>query len=327
MKTRAPAITHLLERPAVERKLGPFLLVEERGEGGYAPVWLAREMFGGTELRLAAVKLFALDDIASDKQRIIEEARALGLVNHPHVARFYALTIDESLGVVGLAMELLGGRSLEDRLRIERTLRVEDALGVGVAIASALAEVHRAGIVHRDVKPSNIVEDDRGICKLIDFGIATPSDDASCEFVEIRCGRVTLGQTPSDSTVRLTGAATGTPGYVDPACASGRARASASSDLYALGATLYRCLSGDLPAQITSAGSGDRLLDPRVLSGEISPEPLASRAANIPPALAVLVDRLLSPRPENRPRGALQVELELERIRLELGCRTRDLPS
>lgn len=326
MTTRAPALTRLLERPASERKIGPFLLVEERGEGGYAPVWLAREMYGRTEVRLAAVKLFALDEFGADKEDIIEEARALGRVEHPHVARFYALAIDESIGVMGLAMELLGGRSLEDRLRADRTLSVEETLAVGIAIASALAAVHEAGIIHRDIKPSNIVEDARGTYKLIDFGIAASSDDGLGEVVAASLSEVLSGQTFADETARVTGMATGTQGYIDPACAGRRVAPSAASDLYALGATLYRCLSGLLPAHIGTSAKGAVILDSRVTSGEIPPEPLASRTPAIPPALATLVDRLLSPRPEHRPRGALQVEHELERIRLELGGRKRDLP-
>lgn len=326
MKTRAPALTRLLERPASERRIGPFVLVEERGAGGYAPVWLAREMYGRTELRLAAVKLFALDEFGADKDDIIEEAKALGRVDHPHVARFYALAIDESIGVMGLAMELLGGRSLEDRLAAEQLLDVEETLAVGIAVASALAAVHQAGIVHRDVKPSNIVEDARGTCKLIDFGIAASSEDEIEGVIAESYSEIASETSATDATAPVTGMATGTPGYIDPGCAGGRVPPSATSDLYALGATLYRCLSGYLPAQLGTSTQGVVLLDGRVTSGKTAPPPVASRRTEIPHALAILVDRLVAPRPEQRPRGALQVEHELGRIRLELGGRKRDLP-
>lgn len=326
MKTRAPALVRLLERPASERRIGHFWLVEECGHGGYAPVWVAREMYGRTELRHAAVKLFALDEFGADKDDIIEEARALERVKHPHVASFYSIAIDESIGVMGLAMELLAGRSLEDRLRSEDTLDVAETLSVGIAIASALAAAHQVGIIHRDIKPGNIVENARGDYKLIDFGIATSSDDGlggaiAASFTEIDSTRIA-----GDITAPVTGMATGTPGYIDPACDGRRVAPSASSDLYALGATLYRCLSGYVPAQIGKTAEGLAILDLRVTSGQISPKPLVAWRSGIPSALATLVDRLVAPRPELRPRGALQVEHELERIRFELGGYKRDLP-
>lgn len=326
MKTRAPALVRLLERPASERHIGPFWLIEERGEGGYAPVWLARERYGPIEVRLVAIKLFVLDEFGPKKSDIIEEARALALVDHPHVARFYGIAVEESLGIMGLAMELLGGRSLESRLSTEKILSVEETLTIGIAIASALAAVHRAGIVHRDVKPGNIVEDSRGICKLIDFGIATSSTDPLEGVLATSLSDGASSNESADDTAPVTGMATGTPGYIDPFCAGQRVTPTPARDLYALGATLYRCLSGVLPAQIDTRPDGSALWDANVLSGKTAPRSLAFHRPDIPGALCGLVDKLLAPRRESRPRGALQVEHELERIRFELGGRAGDLP-
>ena len=111
----APAIKRFLDRPAAERRLGPFVLVEQLGHGGFAPVWLAKEVYGATELRAAAVKLFTLQrsprsrgngpNTGKARDRIVAEARALCQVEHPNVVRFYSLPIDEARGVMGLAME------------------------------------------------------------------------------------------------------------------------------------------------------------------------------------------------------------------------------
>lgn len=326
MKTRAPALLRLLERPESERRIGPFWLIEERGEGGYAPVWLARERYGPIEVRLVALKLFALDEFGPNKDDIIEEARALALVDHPHVARFYGIAVEESLGIMGLSMELLAGRSLESRLSTEKILGVEETLTIGIAIASALAAVHRAGIVHRDVKPGNIVEDSRGICKLIDFGIATSSADFLEGVLATSLSESGASNESGDKTAPVTGMATGTPGYIDPFCAGQRVTPTPARDLYALGATLYRCLSGFLPAQVDVLPDGSALWDGNVLSGKTAPRSLAFHRPDIPLALCALVDKLLAPRRESRPRGALQIEHELERIRFELGGRAGDLP-
>ena len=108
MARLALSIKSLLERPDAERRLGPFTLVSALGRGGFAPVWLAKEIYGATELRTAAVKLFSLDPTgageddarisgpssAAARDRIVEEARSLCQVEHPSVVRFYALPID-----------------------------------------------------------------------------------------------------------------------------------------------------------------------------------------------------------------------------------------
>ncbi|MDC3957020.1 serine/threonine-protein kinase [Polyangium jinanense] len=325
METLDPALSSLITRPPEQRRIGPFVLVEQLGAGGYAPVWLARETYGKAELRTAAVKLFSLDVNANDRSRILEEARALCRVEHPNVVRFYALAVDEAAGVMGLAMEHVAGRSLEDRIEAEGKLSVDETLRVGVAIASALAAVHGAGLVHRDVKPSNIVEEAGGAYKLIDFGIASASSTPAAVEDVIPAGPDS-GMTPRAlaATARISGRITGTYGYIDPAVFGAGAPPSAASDLYALGVTLHRCLSGALPAErIGDEGA----LDPGVLTGYTRPLPLAARIEGVPRALAALIDHLLSPRPEDRPPRASWVAHHFEQIRRDLAGRARVLPD
>ena len=311
--TRLPAaIGRLTARAEAERKLGPFVLVEQLGRGGFAPVWLAREVYGTTTLRTAAVKLFALPQAGGaaerERERIIGEARALCQVEHPNVVRFYALPLDEHGGVMGLAMEHVAGTALDRRLARERTLSVHDVLGVGAAIASALAAVHRAGLVHRDVKPSNIVESSGGY-KLIDFGIAgvDAGDDAGAAL------------DAAESTQRVA-VQVGTPGYIDPECIVERTSAEPASDLYALGATLFVCLTGRLPAS-----DGERLRA-SVLEGREPAPRLPELAPSVPAPLAELVDALLAPERADRPASAEWVAIRLEQIRSELGGTRRELP-
>src|SRR5262245_14280310 len=124
MTRLAPAIVHLLQRPDAERRLGSFFLVKPLGHGGFAPVWLAKEGVGSAELRTAAVKLFPLDGAGEEvggagtagRRLIVEEARALCKVEHANVVKFYTLCVDESVGVLGLAMEHLAGTPLNERI-------------------------------------------------------------------------------------------------------------------------------------------------------------------------------------------------------------------
>jgi serine/threonine protein kinase len=342
----AASVRALLERAPAERRLGPFVLVHQVGHGGFAPVWLAKEVYGGAELRTAAVKLFALDNgrgaSTAARERIVEEARALCRVEHPNVVRFYSLPIDDEAGVIGLAMEHVAGTSLDRRMasvrlavcdtaeddpdrvlapgapltgpaRIER-FSLDEALAVGASIASALSAVHRAGLVHRDVKPANIV-DAAGVYKLIDFGIAAADVDET----------TLLGDAPSDGETRRVVQTSGTVGYIDPACLAADAEPAPSSDLYALGATLFELLTGSLPAAV--GASAEIGLRGEVLDGRVASPALCAVAPHAPPALGRIVDGLLQADRAARPASAEAVAIALERLRSELAGRAaRGLP-
>jgi hypothetical protein len=286
-------------------------------------VWLAEEMAGSTKLRLSAVKLFALDaggDFA--RQAIIDEAARLCRVEHPNVVRFYHLPFDETRGVIGLAMEYVAGETLGERLRDKETLSIKETLDVGIAVASALIAVHGAGLVHRDLSPANVVVDVAQIgspaaYKIIDFGIsaAQPHRDSPT---------LTNQKRPKDSDPKFRSpleAIGGKRGYVDPICWRDLAPATSASDLYSLGAMLFICLSGRIPA------AGEGTLDADVLHGRKKSPPVSILAKDVPTALATLIADLLEPSPENRPRSAEVVALELERVRSALTGRRRELPT
>ena len=346
-------------------RLGPFRIIAELGEGGFAPVFLAVEEYGGIELRNVALKLFAIDELAGStgtagsqtlsRERIVDEARALCRVEHPNVVRFFQLVEDETGSVLGLAMEHVRGRSLGDRLDEEKVIAVDAVLELGAAIASALAAVHAAGLVHRDVKPGNVI-DTGGVYKLIDFGIATrvrvrreaptsvttsivpasmrrATKDPSAVVVSVKLGdtveslsvasdktaaseRTMHAADEADERDEGTDAVAGTMGYIDPACFAQGEPADASSDLYALGAMLYECLTGRLPA---AADDGDESTVTRlrmhVAMGLLAPPTVRELAPLVPEAVARLVDSLIAPKRPDRPKRAEWVACELERLR------------
>jgi serine/threonine protein kinase len=347
----APQLRELLDLDDDARTLGPFKLKKQLGHGGFAPVWLATEGYGGKELRSAAVKLFAVgadgggeardSSVARHRARVIEEAQAICRVEHPNVVRFFALAVDDARGIVGLAMEYVAGASLDSRLREHGKLSVSDTLDVGIEVARALHAVHAAGLVHRDVKPANLVES-AGVYKLIDFGVssaeaqvagAKPSsakkkvvlDDLPFELVGTKMSMLASAYTvdaknEDDSPVELI--ATGTVGYIDPVCVSTGAPAVPASDLYGLGAMLYECLTGKIPALAGArAGTG---LRGDVLDGRARAPALRSVDPMIPEMLARLVERLVEPEREARPASAREVGEALQTIRAQLDAmRTR----
>jgi serine/threonine protein kinase len=346
MARLAPALKRLLERDDETRRLGPFTLRRQLGRGGYAPVWLAEEKYGGTVLRLAALKLFALADAgASYRERVVEEARLLCRVEHPNVVRFYSLVADDASGLMGVAMEFLTGTSLEARLA-DGPLSLLETLDVGASIASALSAVHRSGLLHRDVKPANII-DSAGVHKLIDFGVAAADDAPPADTGVVRRAKPVLVddlplEVSQETRRRIPGAVTllppgsgaetpsslaprgGTIGYVDPACIAHGAPETPASDLYALGVTLFECITGQHPAAVVAGVGGG--MSTEVLDGRRAAPPLCAVARDAPAALGDLVDALLRADVERRPRSAEWVAIELERIRGQAAGLARALP-
>ena len=204
---------------------GRYALGAELGRGGMARVVAARDL---RLQRDVAVKLLLPGGVSSAdpaaRRRFVREARSAASFAHPHaVAVFDA---GEDAGVLYLVMELVDGRSL-DAVIAERRLAVAEATRIGDEVLQALAAAHRAGIVHRDVKPGNVLIRTDGVAKLADFGIAKPLDDLAAD-------------------VTSTGQFVGTPTYLAPEQVRGE-RATPATDVYAVGVLLFEMLAGRPP--------------------------------------------------------------------------------
>ena len=240
--------------------------------GGMGEVWRATDEVLG---RVVSVKFlhpqFAADE--SFLERMLREARAASAINHPGVVAVYDFgRIDPEDGVPTsyIVMEHVDGPSLSQILT-DGPLGVEKSLTILEQTAAALHAAHQAGVVHRDVKPGNIIMAPSGHVKLTDFGIARSQDT---------------------STITDSGSITGTATYLSPEQASGE-KATEASDLYSLGVVIYSCLSGDVPFDRDGpvAIALAHLKDP--------PPPLPEQ---IPAGVSDLVMSLLEKRPR-RPAG------------------------
>lgn len=299
---------------AAGHEVGPFRLVRTLGRGGHAPVFLAEEIHDGRKLRDVALKLFFLlpgvapasSAAAAWREAVLDEARALCRVEHPGVVRFHAVHRDDARGLLALVMEHVAGESLDVRLRAAGPLDPREVAAVGVEVAWALSAVHQAGLVHRDVKPGNIVAGASGY-KLIDFGIVAAAESREAEAALV-----------------------GTVGYVAPERLERGAAPSPAADLYALGVTLFQLLTGAMPGGGGAVGVATLPLEPDVAerdTRELTSDGLAparsalpSRAAALGGTLGALIGRLLEPDPRDRPQHAEVVARELSRLRgAELG--------
>lgn len=201
---------------------GRYTLDREIGRGGMGAVWLGRDEVLG---RAVALKRIGMSPGAGapDLERAEREARLAARLNHPHVVAVFDLVVEDDQQ--WLVMEYVENVTLAQLVRDDGALTPDEAAPLVGQAADALAAAHAAGIVHRDVKPSNILVTRHGQVKLSDFGIARAEADAS---------------------LTQTGLVTGSPAYLAPEVASGQS-ATDASDVWSLGATLYHALSGAPP--------------------------------------------------------------------------------
>ncbi|CAN5898344.1 hypothetical protein BH23ACT2_BH23ACT2_30980 [soil metagenome] len=253
---------------------GRYRLRGRIADGGMGTVWLADDERLGREVAIKELLPPADTDPATARQqreRALREGRIAARLSHPHAISVYDVALEDDQP--WLVMEYLPSRSLAAVLTEDGVLRVDQTAQIGAQIADALTATHAAGIVHRDVKPANVLigrgERIEGLVKITDFGISHASGD------------VTLTQT---------GLITGTPAFLAPEVAQGIEQGPAA-DVFSLGATLYTCLEGQPPF-----GRGDNALQQlhRVAAGTIAP-PQRSGALTRP------LLRMLAADPAARP--------------------------
>jgi serine/threonine protein kinase len=253
---------------------GRYRLQSQLGGGGMGTVWLANDELLGRQVAVKQVLSAPgadAQDTDQQRQRALREGRIAARLSHPHAISVYDVALEGAQP--WLVMEYLPSRSLAAVLAEDGVLRVDQVAQIGAQVADALAATHAAGIVHRDVKPANVLigQGDRvdGLVKITDFGISHASGD------------VTLTQT---------GQITGTPAFLAPEVAQGRPMTEAS-DVFSLGATLYTCIEGQPPFGMEDNALG---MLHRVAGGQITP-PQRARSLTRP------LLRMLAAEPTERP--------------------------
>jgi tRNA A-37 threonylcarbamoyl transferase component Bud32 len=265
-----------------DRSLGPegrYRLVRRIGAGGMGEVWAADDAVLGRRVALKVLVQELADD-ARATRRFVREARATAKLTHPNVTRIYDFGRDG--GLPYLVMELLEGDTLADRLA-GGPLPPAEAARIGAAVADALDAAHGRGIIHRDIKPGNVLLTPAGEVKVMDFGIAAAADE----------------------THSTTGSGLyGTAAYISPERAAGQP-ATPAADIYSLGAVLYELLTGrppfigDSPVLVVRAHLHER------------PRPVRELAPWVPVRLADACEAALAKDPTYRPSSAAALAIRL----------------
>ncbi len=286
-----------------ERKLGPYTLEGKIGEGGMGEVYRAQHAL---LRRPTAVKLIRAERVDPETLRRFErEVRTTSRLTHPNTVTVYdyGRTPD---GIFYYAMELLEGATLRQIVELTGPLAPGRVAHILAMVASALAEAHAIDLIHRDVKPSNIILTTQGgvpdVAKVVDFGLVKE-----------------LSPDPEHPELSEHAVLAGTPLYMAPELTKNPSRPGPASDLYALGAVGYFLLTGD---HLFGGGSVFEILLRHVQKS--APSPSAARGEELPPELEALVLALLAKDPAERPQDAAQVAAELQAMPCAAGWTEQD---
>jgi hypothetical protein len=269
-----------MSEPAADRLIANrYALSAPLGRGGMGVVWRAQDAVLGREVAIKEVVFpptMPEQERRPARARVMREARAAARLNHPAAVTLYDVVADQ--GVTFIVMELVNAPTLADLVREGGPLPVERVAEIGVQVAGALEAAHQAGIIHRDVKPGNVMVPERGTAKLADFGIASLQGDPQ---------------------LTSTGLVIGSPAYMAPEQAKGEA-SGPPADFWALGATMFYAVEGEPPF--------DRGTSIATLAAVVNDPPRRpERAGPLTPLLTALLDK----DPRSRPTGpALRAELD-----------------
>ena len=270
-------------------RIGAYEILGPLGAGGMGVVYRARD----TRLDRTVALKFLPPELTRDpqaKERFLREARVAASLDHPNVCTIYEVGEAPDVdAAVFIAMAHYGGETLKQRIG-RGPLDMPDALDIAIQTARGLGKAHAAGIVHRDVKPANLIVTEDGLVKILDFGVAKLANEAG---------------------LTQTGTTLGTVAYMSPEQAAG-GEVDGRSDLWALGVVLYEMLAGRTPF----AGEGPQAVIHNLLNTE--PLPLATARSDLAPAVDSLVRRALSKDPRQRHQQAAALANELQTIRREL---------
>jgi serine/threonine protein kinase len=301
-RPRTPA-----QGPALGGKVGPYLILLPLGQGGMGAVFKARHTHLG---KIVALKVLTTGRMGGTAvTRFVQEMKAVGRLDHPNIVQAYDASAE---GPPYLVMEYLDGIDLSKLVKQRGPLPVADACDCVRQAALGLQHAHEHGLVHRDVKPSNLLLTPTGVVKLLDLGLARLHGEPAADCA----GPATAGDTTRTDQVL------GTADYISPEQLRNARGVDIRADLYSLGCTLYHLLAGAPPF----AGSGQTsLMAKQAAHLHQPPPPIAEHRPDVPPGLAAVLDRLLAKDPADRFGTPAEVALALQPF--AAGCNLRGLLS
>ena len=294
----------------IGKQISHYRVLKQLGQGGMGIVYLAEDINIGRQVVLKLLKADLVSD-ARVEERFRREARACASVNHPNISIIYEVDRHEEMWFI--CMEFVEGLTLRAMLREQTVLPLAEAVRVAACAADALGAAHERGIVHRDMKPENIMLAASGQVKVLDFGLAV--------FTGGVLGALDIGQMET-GVERLTteGVAIGTLHYMSPEQTRGQP-VRPSSDVFSLGAVLYEAICGVPPFR------GENSLSVMHAITYDQPPPVSSRRADAPQELDLVIRRALRKDPSQRYESGHAMRDDLHKVMAVLAAATSPLPE
>lgn len=269
------------------RDFGDFKIIRKLGQGGMGEVFLAHQKSLDRDVALKTLAKHIAQN-PNFVERFYREARTMAKLDHPNIVRGYAVA--EADGIHHVAMELIDGKSMQYWLETQKRLNVGDTLHVAIKVADALQHAHDIKLIHRDIKPDNILVTSRGVVKVSDLGLAKNTED--------------------DMSMTQSGTGLGTPYYMPPEQARNAKHVDNRSDIYALGSTLYHFLTGSYPFKADSA------LELIMLKEKGSYPPVRKLNPEVPERLSLIIEKSMMKDPKHRQQSCAEMIRELESLGL-----------
>ncbi|HVF64441.1 MAG TPA: protein kinase [Casimicrobiaceae bacterium] len=274
-------------------KLGRYQLIEIIGEGAMARVYKAHDPEINRNIAVKVLKPQLASD-ANYRSRFVREAKGAGILSHPNIVTIYDVGVDDERPYI--AEELVEGMTLADLIRSGRKLSTQEIVDIGVQLARALDYAHRRGIIHRDMKPGNIMLVSHTTqVKVADFGIC----------------RIDKGDSAEMTQATALGDVLGTPNYMAPEQVLGQ-KVDARSDLFSAGVVLYKLLTGALPFE------GDSIITVAVKIAQTEAPTIDKLRGDVPVSLRRVVERALRKQPERRYQSGEEMAQALASVGREL---------
>ncbi len=267
--------------------MGRYVIESVLGKGAMGVVYLARDPVIGRRVALKTLTIPEDEEEAEEfRQRFLREAQAAGILNHPGIVTVFDAGVDDETGLSFIAMEYIEGRSLREFLRAGHGFAYSEVSRIAAALAAALDYAHTKGVVHRDVKPANILFTPQGMVKIADFGVARLES----------------------SNLTATGQFIGTPNYMSPEQVAGGV-VDGRSDLFSLGVVLFELLTGQrpFPGHTLTEVAYKIVHEPARIPSQVRP--------GLPPAFNPIVLKLLEKDPDRRYTRGADVARALEALR------------
>ncbi len=268
-----------------EQILGDFKVLKKLGQGGMGTVYLAQQI---SLDRPCALKVMMKELVKKPGflDRFIREARAMAKINHPNVVQCYGVFEEKGLNFV--AMELMDGKSMQDWVNELGRMPVADAVLVTCVVAEALQHAHDLNMIHRDIKPDNILVTKKGVIKVADLGLAKSTDE--------------------DMSMTQSGTGLGTPHYMPPEQARNAKHVDNRCDIYALGVTMYHFLTGKVPF------AGDSIVELITNKEKGVFQPAHRVNPQIPERLSLICDKAMAKDPKHRYQHMRDLVKDLEAL-------------